>query len=195
MKNNIKILFFTVVSIFFIGCSFKQTTLEINRYAIDFKAKKTSFTNIGKSIYVETPDMNKSFNTNSILYTLKPHLFEEYAKNRWIDLPSNMIHNYLIEAIESSGIYTATLSKRSNLTFDYNLKTNVINLYHLVEGSKSYAVLKIKFDLVSNNELLKSYSYDKKILCKTTNAYGFVLAINQAFDEVSSDLLIKLSGK
>lgn len=195
MKNNMRILFFILVSIMFIGCSFKQTTFEINRYAIDFKASKTSFENSGKSIYIETPNMNKSFNTNSILYTLKPHLFEEYAKNRWINLPSSMIHSYLVEAVESSHIYTATLSKKSNILFDYSLKTNVINLYHAVEGDKSYAVLKIRFDLVSNKELLKTFSYDKKILCKTTDAYGFILAINQAFDEVSSDLLVQLSGK
>lgn len=192
MKNNMKILFFILVSIFFTGCSFKQTTLEINHYAIDFKAKKTSFENTSKSIYVEAPDMNKSFNTNSILYTLKPHLFEEYAKNRWINLPSNMIHSYLLETVESSGIYNAVLSKRSSIEFDYILKTNVINLYHSVERDSSYAILKIRFDLVSNNELLQTYSYNKKTLCNTTDAYGFVLAINKAFDEVSTDLLLKL---
>lgn len=193
MKNNMKLLLFILVSIFFTGCSFKQTTLEINRYAIDFKSNMSTFENSSKSIYIETPDMNKSFNTNSILYTLKPHLFEEYAKNRWINLPSNMIHNYLVEAVESSDLYKVVLQKRSSIAFDYILKTNVVNLYHQVENTNSYAVLKIRFDLVSKEKLLETYSYDKRILCETTNAYGFVMAINKAFDEVSSDLLVQLS--
>ena len=85
--------------------------------------------------------------------------------------------------------------KHSNIAYDYTLKTNVLNLYHDVEDVNSYAVLKIRFDLVSNKELLNTYSYDKKVKCETTNAYGFVMAINKALDEVSSDLLVKLSGK
>jgi len=193
MRSNIKILFFILIGVLFTACSFKQNSLEINRYAIDFKSSVNTFENSSKSIYIETPDMNKSFNTNSILYTLKPHLFEEYAKNRWINLPNNMIHNYLVEAVESSNIYKVVLQKRSNIAYDYTLKTNVLNLYHDVENVNSYAVLKIRFDLVSNKELLKTYSYDKRVKCETTNAYGFVMAINKALDEVSSDLLVQLS--
>jgi cholesterol transport system auxiliary component len=188
-----KFFLFIFVSIVFTACSFKQTTLNINRYAIDFKPTSTSFEKSSKSIYIETINMNKSFDTNSILYTLKPHLFEEYAKNRWIDLPSNMIHSYLVEAIESSGIYNSVLSKKSNIVFDYTLKTNILKLYHEVEDSSSYAILKIRFDLVSNKELIKTYSYNKKILCETTNAYGFVLAINKAFGEISEDLSLQFS--
>jgi len=193
MRNNIKILFFILIGVLFTACSFKQNSFEINRYAIDFKSTVNIFENSSKVIYIQTPDMNKSFNTNSIIYTLKPHLFEEYAKNRWINLPSNMIHNYLVEAVESSNLYKVVLQKRSNIAYDYTLQTNVLNLYHEVEDTNSYAVLKIRFDLVSNKELLKTYRYDKRIICETTNAYGFVMAINKALDEVSSDLLMKLS--
>ncbi|WP_419763664.1 MAG: ABC-type transport auxiliary lipoprotein family protein [Arcobacter sp.] len=193
MRTNMKILFFILIGVLFTACSFKQNSFEINRYAIDFKSNINTFESSSESIYIEAPDMNKSFNTNSILYTLKPHLFEEYAKNRWINLPSNMIHNYLVEAVESSNLYKVALQKRSNIAYDYTLKTNVLNLYHEVQDTNSYAVLKIRFDLVSNKKLLKTYRYDKKVLCETTNAYGFVIAINKAFDELSSDLLVQLS--
>ena len=193
MKTNIKTALFLFFVLLFSGCGFKQTTLDVNHYSIDYKSVKSSYVNSLKSIYIEVPTINNSFNTNAILYTQKPYLFEAYAKNRWIDLPSGMIHNYLVQSVENSNIFKAVLSKKSNIEFDYTLKSNVINLYHGFEEDKSYAILKIKFDLVTDKKLLKTFSYDKKLLCKTNTPYGFIIAINSAFDEVSADLSLQLS--
>lgn len=189
MINSIKIFILIGVITLFSACTFKQTTLDINRYSLDFKSTKTSLEKGMKTIYIEDVNVNKSFNSNSIFYTTKPYLFEEYAQNRWINLPSNMIHNQLSESLEDSNIFKTVLEEKSKIVFDYSLKTNVVNLFHSFENDKSYAIVKVKFELVSNNEVIKTYSYDKKILCQTNNAYGFVLASNKAFDEIVNDLI------
>lgn len=194
MKNSIRIFLYLSVIVLFIGCSFKQTTLDINRYVIDFKSNKTIFENNGKSIYIEDINVNKSFNQNSIFYTTKPYLFEEYALNRWINLPSYMLHNNLVQVTEKSNIFKTVLQDKSKIDFDYILKTDIATLYHSFEDDKSYAVIKVRFDLVSNKNILKTYSYDKKILCQTNNAYGFVIATNKAFEEVVNDLMSELSN-
>jgi cholesterol transport system auxiliary component len=193
MKNSIRIFVYLGVMVLLSACIPKQDNLNINSYAIDFKSNKSSFLNSSKSIYVEIPSVNKSFNQYSIFYTTKPYLFEEYALNRWINLPSYMIHSNLVQAIQNSNIFKTVLEEKSKIKFDYELKTNVVNLYHSFEGDKSYAIVKVRFDLVSNDEVLKTYSYDKKILCETNNAYGFVIATNKAFEEVVKDLSLQLS--
>lgn len=191
MRNSIKIFIYICVIGLFSACSLKQETYDTNTYAIDFKAIQ-SFKNSAKTIYVETPNVNKSFNSNSIFYTTKAYSFEEYSLNRWIDKPSSMLHSNLALALEDSHIYKTVLKEKSKIKYDYVLKTNVMSLYNSIEETNSFAVLSIKFDLVSNDEVIKTYTYNKKVLCQNNKPYDFVIAVNKAFEEVVSDLTLQL---
>ena len=102
MKN----LFYLLMIILISGCSLKQEVTDVNSYSIDFNSKNKSYQNIGKSILIEEPLVNNSFNSRSIFYSTKPYLFEEYAKNRWINLPSSMVHNSLLESFGNSKLFT-----------------------------------------------------------------------------------------
>ncbi|MGJ0365286.1 ABC-type transport auxiliary lipoprotein family protein [Aliarcobacter cryaerophilus] len=195
MKQN-KILFaskstFLVFIIFFIfsGCGLKQESLSINHYGIDFKTQKKAEVSKIKSILIEEVNVNRSFNLTSIFYSTKPYLFEEYAQNRWINLPSNMIYNQLTDSFITSNIFENIVLKDKKIEHEYSLKTEVIKLYQTFEEDKSYAVLKLKFDLVKDEKIVKSFNFDKKVLCKSSNAYGFVQATNRAFEESINSLL------
>ena len=195
MKQN-KILFvskstFLVFIIFFIfsGCGLKQESLSINHYGIDFKTQKKAEVSKLKSILIEEVNVNRSFNLTSIFYSTKPYLFEEYAQNRWINLPSNMIYNQLTDSFITSNIFENVVLKDKKIEHEYSLKTEVIKLYQTFEEDKSYAVLKLKFDLVKDEKIVKSFNFDKKVLCKSSNAYGFVQATNKAFEESINSLL------
>ncbi len=190
-KNSMKILIYICIIGLFSACSFKQDTMDINTYAIDFKTSDNFKIN-KKTIYVEIPDVNKSFNSNSIFYTTKAYSFEEYSLNRWIDKPSSMLHSNLALALEDSHIYKTVLKEKSKIKYDYVLKTNVMSLYNSIEETNSFAVLSIKFDLVSNDEVIKTYTYNKKVLCQNNKPYDFVIAVNKAFEEVVSDLTLQL---
>lgn len=193
MKNSIKKILFISIIILLSGCTFKQTVLDINHYSIDFKSSNKALLNSGKSIYIEAVDVNKSFDKNSIFYTIKPYLFEEYAINRWINQPNYMIHNQLVQSLEHSNIFKTVFGLKSSIEFDYTLKTNVVSLYHEVGKDKSYAIVKVRFNVLANKQILKTYIYDKKILCQSTNAYGFVVGVNKAFEEVVNDLILQLA--
>ena len=195
IKQN-KILFvskstFLVFLIFFIfsGCGLKQESLSINHYGIDFKTQKKAEVPKIKSILIEEVNVNRSFNLTAIFYSTKPYLFEEYAQNRWINLPSNMIYNQLTDSFITSNIFENVVLKDKKIEHEYSLKTEVIKLYQTFEEDKSYAVLKLKFDLVKDEKIVKSFNFDKKVLCKSSNAYGFVQATNRAFEESINSLL------
>jgi cholesterol transport system auxiliary component len=191
-KNSMKILIYICIIGLFSACSFKQDTMDINTYAIDFKTIENFKIN-KKTIYVEIPDVNKSFNSNSIFYTTKAYSFEEYALNKWIDNPSSMLHSNLALALEDSHIYKTVLKEKSKIKYDYVLKTNVMSLYNSIEETNSFAILSIKFDLVSNDEVIKTYTYNKRILSQGNKPYDFVVATNKAFEEVVNDLSLQLS--
>lgn len=191
MKNSIKIFIYICMIILLSACSFKQDSMNVNTYAIDFKTTDDFKIN-KKTIYIEVPDVNKSFNSNSIFYTTKAYSFEEYTLNRWIDKPSSMLHNNLALAIEESHIYKTVLKEKSKIKYDYMLKTNLMSLYNSIEENNSFAILSIKFDLVSNDEVVKTYNYNKKVLNQNNKPYDFVVAVNKAFEEVVSDLNLQL---
>lgn len=198
MKNDIlyksksSILFF-LIFLLFTGCNLKQNSIDIDSYAILFKAKEFNENKKLDTIFIEEPNVNRSFNSNSIFYTTKPFLFEEYAKNKWINLPSSMIYNQLIDSFNTSRVFANVISRDSKIEHRYKLKSEVIKLYHSFEEEKSYAVLKVKFDLIEDKKIVKSFTYDKKVLCKSNNPYGFVESINKGFEESINDLLSNIS--
>ena len=189
MKN----LFYLLIVVLISGCSLKQEVTDINSYSIDFNSKNKSYKNIDKSILIEEPLVNKSFNSRSIFYSQKPYLFEEYAKNRWINLPSSMIHNSLLESFQSSKIFSLVSFSDAKIKYDYVLKTNVIKIYHEINENKSYVILKINFDLVKDKELVKTFTYDKKVLVKENKPYEFVNGLNKIFEEIMEELLKEIN--
>ena len=189
MKN----LFYLLIALLISGCTLKQEVGQTNSYSIDFKSKNKSYKNIGKSILIEEPLVNKSFNSRAIFYSQKPYLFEEYAKNRWINLPSSMIHNSLLESFQSSNVFSLVSVEDAKIKYDYVLKTNVIKIYHEINADKSYVILKINFDLVKDKELVKTFSYDKKVLVAQNKPYEFVNSLNKTFEEIMKELLKEIN--
>ena len=190
MKN----LFYLLIVVLISGCSLKQEVTDINSYSIDFNSKNSSYKNIGKSILIEEPLVNKSFNSRSIFYSTKPYLFEEYAKNRWINLPSSMIHNSLAESFQNSNLFSLVSLEDTKIKYDYVIKTSVIKIYHEINGDKSYAILKIKFNLLKDKTLVKTMDYDKKVLVSQNKPYEFVKSMNKSFEEIVEELIKEINN-
>ena len=190
MKN----LFYLLIVLLISGCSLKQEVTDINSYSIDFNSKNSSYKNIGKSILIEEPLVNKSFNSRSIFYSTKPYLFEEYAKNRWINLPSSMIHNSLVESFQNSNLFSLVSLEDTKIKYDYVIKTSVIKIYHEINGDKSYAILKIKFNLLKDKTLVKTMDYDKKVLVLQNKPYEFVKSMNKSFEEIVEELIKEINN-
>lgn len=191
MKN--KILIF-LIFVLFSGCNIKQESVSINHYSIDFKTKKMVDSAIYNSIFIEETEVNRAYNLTSIFYSLKDYKFEEYAKNRWINIPSNMVYNQIIDSFNSSNLFSSVITKDRKLAYEYLLKSEIIKLYQVFEDKKSYAIVKINFDLIKDKKIIGSYNFDKKILCKTDDAYGFVEATNKGLEEILNTLLKQLAS-
>ncbi len=189
MKN----LFYLLIALLISGCTLKQEVGQTNSYSIDFNSKNSSYNNIGKSILIEEPLVNKSFNSRAIFYSQKPYLFEEYAKNRWINLPSSMVHNSLLESFQSSNLFSIVSFEDAKIDYDYVLKTNIIKIYHEINADKSYVILKINFDLLKDEKLIKTFSYDKKVLVKENRPYEFVNSLNKTLEEIMKELLKEIN--
>ena len=185
MKN----LFYLLIAVLISGCSLKQEVVQTNSYSIDFIQNNKSYKSSSKSILIEEPFVNSSFNSRSIFYSTKPYLFEEYAKNRWINLPSSMIHNSLLESFGSSKIFTFVSQEKTEQKSDYVLKTNLLKLYHEIQDDKSYAIIKIKFDLLKDEKIVKTFTFDKKVMVPQNKPYEFINSTNKALNDILEELI------
>ncbi len=185
MKN----LFYLLMIVLISGCSLKQEVGQINSYSIDFIQNNKSYKSSSKSILIEEPFVNSSFNSRSIFYSTKPYLFEEYAKNRWINLPSSMLHNSLLESFGNSKMFSFVSQEKTEQKSDYVLKTNLLKLYHEIQDDKSYAIIKIKFDLLKDEKVVKTVTFDKKVLVSQSKPYEFVNSTNKAFNDILEELI------
>ena len=189
MKN----LFYLLMIVLISGCSLKQEVVETNSYSIDFIQNNKIYKSSSKSILIEEPFVNSSFNSRSIFYSTKPYLFEEYAKNRWINLPSSMIHNSLLESFGSSKIFSFVSQEKTEQKSDFILKSNLLKLYHEIQDDKSYAIIKIKFDLLKDEKVVKTFTFDKKVLVSQNKPYEFVNSTNKAFNDILEELIKEIS--
>ena len=121
-------------------------------------------------------------------------MFEEYAKNRWINLPSSMIHNSLVESFQNSNLFSLVSLEDTKIKYDYVIKTSVIKIYHEINGDKSYAILKIKFNLLKDKTLVKTMDYDKKVLVSQNKPYEFVKSMNKSFEEIVEELIKEINN-
>ena len=185
MKN----LFYLLMIVLISGCSLKQEVGQINSYSIDFIQNNKSYKSSSKSILIEEPFVNSSFNSRSIFYSTKPYLFEEYAKNRWINLPSSMIHNSLLESFGSSKMFTFVSQEKAEQKSDFILKTNLLKLYHEIQDDKSYAIIKIKFDLLKDEKIVKTFTFDKKVMVPQNKPYEFINSTNKALNDILEELI------
>ncbi|HAC71525.1 MAG TPA: hypothetical protein DCF41_07340, partial [Arcobacter skirrowii] len=102
------------------------------------------------------------------------------------------VYTQIVDSFISSNIF-ANVLKDKKIKSQYRLKTEVFKMYQNFEDDKSYAVLKIKFDLLKDEKIVKSFNFNQKTLCDTNDAYGFVKALNSSFEKSLNSLLKDLS--
>lgn len=178
----------------FSACSFKQG-VEINRYALEIQNEALTPTHTrNKIVLIEFPKVDSSFNTQEMLYSTQPYTFQSYAKNRWLQLPSNMLFTALQKEFEHQKLFLHTITN-NQLHHDYTLETHLLSLYHLynVNKEESHALIEIKFNLTYNNQLIKSLYFKQKVLCKQNSPYGFVTASNEGIETIFKAMMQDLS--
>ncbi|MFA7083006.1 MAG: hypothetical protein WC141_00585 [Arcobacteraceae bacterium] len=184
MKYFLLIIFLLALS----GCSFKEVK-PTSHYTLEVKKSLPVYETQAKNILITKPILNAPYNSKNIFFTQKPYVFEQYAVNKWIELPQLMIENMLYETLQNSYLFENVALENSKTTSDYTLQSHVTKLFHAYKASHSFALVSIKFTLSNKNKTLDIFYAKKEILCEENTPYGFVKASNKAFEEISIELL------
>lgn len=190
-ESNMKSLSILVLLLALSGCAFKQE-VPTKQYTIEFSNKVPSYAQSTKSIAVLKPTLNAPYASKDIYFTRKPYVFEQYAVNKWVELPNLMVQTLLYESLVASRLYTNVALENSKANLDLVLQSNIIKLFHAYENEQSFAIVFIKFDLIEKNKSTQTLYVEKKILCEENSPYGFIKATNKAFEEITLELLNSL---
>ena len=180
--------------LFFSGCTLIQQPKKVILTNYSLQTQENKQYNTSKTtLLVNKPKVSKGFNTKELIYNQEAYKFETYAKSRWIELPSSMIKTELLDSLESSNIFNNVIDIYSHAATEYILESSFSKIYHKIEGKKSFAIVKANFRLIYKSRVVKSMTFNKKVLCEVNTPYGYVKALNQAFDEIFYDLAKKLA--
>mgnify|MGYP002477305052 CR=1 FL=1 len=190
-ENKMKYIALLLMILALSGCSFKEVK-PTNYYTLELNSKPLTYSKSQKSIYIAPPKINAPYDSKNIFFTQKPYVFESYAVNKWLELPSLQTQSAWYDAFKQSSLFEH-VALQKNTNSDLILKSHISKLYHVYENNQSFAWIELFVELFQNDQRLKIFHFSQKVLCDENSPYGFVKASNKAFESITFELLNHLS--
>lgn len=160
---------------------------NINLYVLDAQASiKAAPVKHNLVIAVSTPRAQPGYDTPQIAYVQQPHELNYYAINRWADTPAHMLAPLLVQALEHSGGFRAVVQAPGPVPADFRLDSELIRLQQDFESHPSRVQITLRAQLIDmhSNRVLATRVFDETANAPSENAYGGVIAANQAVQKM-----------
>lgn len=130
------------------------------------------------------------FDSNRMLFMRQPHRVEEFQQSQWQKPPAAMLMPLVTSALESSGLFKVVLQAPSALQTTYRLDLEIRNLQQDFTSTPSrvHFVLRAHLSDNQNQQITAWREFDVNIATPTEDAYGGVLASNQAVTQALQQL-------
>lgn len=164
------------------GCS-PVKTLATNEYQLSaFSIKQFTSRPKALTLMVSPPEAVAGYQTEEMLYTIKPYQVEAFAKNEWTSPPADMLYPLLVQSLQRTGYFYAVATSPYNGEADYRLDTQLINLAQnfLKKPSVIDFTVKVVLTRVRDNKVIASRIFYQHVPCPADTPYGGVIAANKA---------------
>lgn len=180
------------------GCSITQRYKEAYRLQTNH-----SFTPQNAELCRDkTIKVSQSFSKSTLMTREMRYIEGEYneyifSESEWSQSPNSAITQEITQSLRSWGIFGSVQGYRSRSKSDYILESSVEDFmqYFSRDLKSSFVNVVIHFTLVNaaDSQVLKSFTFSKKIDVATVDAKGGVVALNQALSEILHEKNIWLS--
>jgi cholesterol transport system auxiliary component len=134
------------------------------------------------TLLVPPTETTQVYNTAQMAYSTQTYQVAFFAKNRWAEIPSKMLHPLIVQTLQKTHYFHAILSNSSNAHYDYILNTQLIevlqNFSH--QPSQEHLVLRAHLINASTNKVVASKQFTAIITATEDTPYGGVIAANRA---------------
>nr|WP_316641062.1 ABC-type transport auxiliary lipoprotein family protein [uncultured Roseateles sp.] len=142
------------------------------------------------TLIISTPRAAAGFDTRHIVYQRQPHQLDYFAQSQWADTPAQMLAPLLLRTLERGGVFRAVLAAPAAAQGDYRLDTELIRLQQDFATAPSRVRLTLRAVLVNTatRRAVAAREFDVSLPAPSDDAYGGVLAANQAAQQLLGEL-------
>jgi len=146
--------------------------------------------NLPVSILIGNIRAAAGFDSNRMLFMRQPHQVEEFQQSQWQKPPAAMLMPLVSSSLEASGLFKVVLQAPSALQTTYRLDLEILSLQQDFTSTPSrvHFVLRAHLSDNQNQQITAWREFDVNIATPTEDAYGGVLASNQAVTQALQQL-------
>ena len=183
-----------------------KAPVAIDQYVLEYAPP--SFEGVqpsGEVVRVGRFAVAQAMNTPMMVYRSRPYENNVDYYNRWRVNPGDMVTDYLLRDMRSSGLFRAVFSYRDAEDGRYLLQGNIEDFLEVSDAGGRRAVITVHVSLldVSQKEITKRVLFQKKYgnaeAFAQSSASGFAQAMSRAMEKTSrsiiKDVVSAISGK
>ena len=144
------------------------------------------------TLVINPPHAAAGFDSPRIIYLRQPLKLEYFASSEWVDPPARMLGPLLLAAIERSAAFRAVVLTPGAASGDLRLDTLIVRLQHEFQTQPSQVRFTLRATLVDDKtrQVLAWREFEAVVAASSEDAYGGVLAANQAIETVLGELSV-----
>jgi cholesterol transport system auxiliary component len=144
------------------------------------------------TLVINPPHAAAGFDSPRIIYLRQPLKLAYFANSEWVDPPARMLGPLLLAAIERSAAFRAVVLTPGAASGDLRLDTLIVRLQHEFQTQPSQVRFTLRATLVDDKtrQVLALREFEALAPAGSEDAYGGVLAANQAIETVLSELSV-----
>jgi len=177
------------------GCSvLPQPAPEaIDTYVLEYATRPAETAPAGSDLpvlIVTTPRAHGGYDTTGIAYMQQTYDLRYYARSHWADTPARMLAPLIADAVQATGQFQALYATPGSVSADLRLDTELIRLqqdFRRQPGEVRITLQAWLIDLKSNG-VIATRQLDSVVATQTDDAYGGVIAANQAAGQLLDEL-------
>ena len=144
-------------------------------------------------LVVATPTAAAGLDTKRIALIRSPVEIDYFADGEWIDRPSFLVKEALIEGFQKSGAFTAVSTEGLGLNADYILNTDIRDFTAIYDSGDGppLARVRIAAELITmpGRSIAATTSITREARAGATDLPSVVLAFDRALGEAVKDLI------
>lgn len=177
--NKILMLIFTLL---LSGCSLGPVKVKPTKYyTLEPVPVKRTYAKRGV-LAIEVPKAEQGLQSNAMLYSEREFQINAYTYSKWSATPTNLLHDLLLESFNKSGMFRAVISNPYSKSANWALRIRILHWHQsFLENPSEIVVSYIAniYDL-RRHRIVASKLFETVIPCDTDDAYGGVVAMNDA---------------
>lgn len=147
-------------------------------------------------LLLSLPQPAPGFESQVMIYEQVPHELRSFVTSQWVDSPARMLAPLLTKSLEASEIWSSVVPLPSMIRGNYRLDISQVALVQDFTQQPSHIRLTLRAQLitVSNPRVIGTREFEFQEKASSEDAYGGVLAAQQAVGRFLMDLDDWLAG-